>query len=220
MKFELTRIRWKAKRSSVFRTFGVSFLASGAALTVHIMSGVSLRLAIVASISLVALVTGWIWRRASTEDRSQLNRRVRAGLIAGAVATASYDVAKFALSQLDPSPYNPFEAIRIFGGLLTQSSMPGVVLYGAGTVFHLLNGISFGIAFCLLFRQPGPLKGIAWGMFLEIFQLTLFPGWLDIRFYREFVQISALSHVVYGMVLGVSCRYGMKHRATRVEAAL
>ena len=45
-----------------------------------------------------------------------------------------------------------------------------------------------------------------WGLFLETFQLTLYPGWLDIRTYSEFATISALSHVVYGATLGLLAR--------------
>jgi hypothetical protein len=119
------------------------------------------------------------------------------------IATAAYDGAKFLLSRGTDSPYNPFEAIRAFGLLLAGPSAPPVAIYAAGTSFHLLNGISFGVAFCFLFRRRSLLQGIAWGMFLELFQLTLFPGWLDIRSYREFVQISVLAHLVYGAVLSL-----------------
>ena len=34
--------------------------------------------------------------------------------------------------------------------------------------------------------------GIGWGLFLEAFQLTLYPGWLDIRLYQEFATISTV----------------------------
>jgi hypothetical protein len=52
----------------------------------------------------------------------------------------------------------------------------------------------------------GARAGVAWGLFLELFQLTLYPGWLDIRLYREFAMISSLGHVVYGLVLGAGTR--------------
>ena len=47
-------------------------------------------------------------------------------------------------------------------------------------------------------------------LFLEVFQLTLYPGWLDIGFYAEFVQISAISHLVFGATLGMVVRYGLR----------
>jgi hypothetical protein len=67
----------------------------------------------------------------------------------------------------------------------------------------------FGVAYVFLFARDGAISagralgtGVAWGIFLELFQLTLYPGWLDIRTYEEFVTISALGHIVYGATLG------------------
>jgi hypothetical protein len=55
---------------------------------------------------------------------------------------------------------------------------------------------------------------MAWGAVLEVFQLTLYPGWLDIRAYQEFAQISALSHLAYGATLGWSARTGIDRIGT------
>ena len=80
----------------------------------------------------------------------------------------------------------------------------------AGVAFHVLNGLSFGLAYLLVFgrlalrsRRLALASGVGWGLFLEAFQVTLYPGWLSIAAYREFVTISALGHVVYGATLGL-----------------
>jgi hypothetical protein len=185
------------------RILGAAALFSGAALVAHILAGVSLRLTLLFTALLLVLAIVLIARRSAPQQRARLRRVAGAGLLAGVIATAAYDGAKFLLSRGTDSPYNPFEAIRAFGLLLAGPSAPPVAIYAAGTSFHLLNGISFGVAFCFLFRRRSLLQGIAWGMFLELFQLTLFPGWLDIRSYREFVQISVLAHLVYGAVLSL-----------------
>ena len=52
--------------------------------------------------------------------------------------------------------------------------------------------------------------GALWGLFLEAFQLTLYPDWLGIRFVDEFVRISALSHLAYGASLGLIARWGFR----------
>lgn len=191
------------------RVLGVAALASGAALVTHIVSGVSLRLALVLAAGIVALAVWLVCRRASPEGRAMVARRTRVGLGVGFVATVAYDLARVLLSRWDPSPYNPFEALWAFGVRLAGAGVPTGLVYTAGGAFHLVNGLSFGVAFCLLFARPGVLAGILWGFFLELFQLTLYPGWLDIRFYREFVQISVLAHGVYGLALGLGCRYGL-----------
>ncbi|MEA2574002.1 MAG: hypothetical protein QOH93_1300 [Chloroflexia bacterium] len=197
------------------RLVGVLALFSGAALLTHIIWRVSLPLAL--ATATLALVSSGItlWRRATLAQRAMLTRLLKVGAASGLVATVSYDLAKFALSQLDPSPYNPFEVVHIFGTLLVGQTSSDVAIYAAGAAFHLLNGVSFGVAYCFLFRRQGILAGVAWGLFLEMFQLTLYPGWLNIRFYTEFAQISAMSHVVYGLVLGQACRVGL----ARVQGA-
>lgn len=191
------------------RLIGVLALFSGAALLTHIIWRVSLPLALATAVVVLICCVVILWRRASTAQRALLARLLKVGAASGMVATVSYDAAKYALSQLDPSPYNPFEAVRIFGTLLLGQSAGEVAIYGAGTAFHLLNGVSFGVAYCFLFRRQGIVAGVAWGLFLEMFQLTLYPGWLNIRLYSEFAQISALSHIVYGLVLGKACQVGL-----------
>lgn len=144
------------------------------------------------------------------------------GIAAGLVATIVYDATKTVLSQLDPSPYDPFEAIRLFGLLLVGSGAGPAAVAGAGTAFHFLNGTSFGLAYALLFGRDGRgslryalLSGMGWGLFLETFQLTLYPGWLDVRFYEEFARISALSHVAYGGSLGILARFALRRTFPR-----
>lgn len=191
------------------RVLGVAALASGAALVTHIVSGVSLRLALGLAAGIVGLAVWLVWRRAAPEGRAVVARRTRVGLGVGFAATVAYDLARFLLSRWDPSPYDPFEAIWAFGVRLAGATAPPGLVYTAGAVFHLVNGLSFGVAFCLLVARPGVLVGILWGFGLELFQLSLYPGWLDIRFYREFVQISVLAHAVYGLALGLGCRQAL-----------
>ena len=189
---------------------GVAALFSGAALLGTILFGLSLSLGLVVVGGMAAAATAIALSRMRAEERARVRAVVLAGVVAGLTATICYDVAKVALSQLDPSPYNPFEATRAFGILLIGDAAPEGAIQGVGVALHLLNGTAFGVAFTVLFGREGRparlvavLTGVAWGLFLELFQLTLYPGWLDIRAYREFATISALSHVVYGATLGL-----------------
>jgi hypothetical protein len=188
-------------------------LFSGIALLLNIVGRVNLRAALAMTLSVsvagLALVT---WRAASPERRL-LGRSIVVGSVAGFIATMAYDVSKAGLSVPDPSPYNPFHAIRIFGELLAGSSAGETAIVASGAAFHLLNGTMFGIAYVFLFARDGGISvrralgtGVGWGVFLELFQLTLYPGWLDIRTYEEFATISALGHIVYGATLGTIAR--------------
>jgi len=199
------------------RLIGLFALFSGFALLLNIIAGVSLGLALGATAAVLLGGVGLALRGQDRASRQWTIRTASVGALTGIVATVCYDISKAILSTLDPSPYNPFEAVRIFGQLLlgTDASALGVLL--AGGAFHFLNGIAFAVAYTFLFARDGrttvrraALSGMGWGLFLEIFQLTLYPGWLNVGFYSEFVTISALSHLVYGAIMGVVARAGLQ----------
>ena len=211
------RLRLLGRWRVVTGVLGVFALFSGAALLTNIIAGVSLPLALGGLALLVLIGLGIVVTRTDAEANARLMRVALVGIGAGIVATVCYDIAKATLSQLDPSPYNPFEATRTFGTLLIGSAASDTAIQAAGWSFHLLNGTCFGLAYCFLFARDGRtslryavLTGMGWGVFLETFQLTLYPGWLDVRFYEEFVTISALSHLVYGAILGLLCRAALR----------
>ena len=190
---------------------------SGVALLLNILGGISLGLALLVMAALLVGIFVVVLIVSSAESRRWMLRTVAVGIVVGLSATLIYDATKTALSQLDPSPFDPFHAIQIFGQLLLGSGADPFLVTAAGTVFHLLNGTSFGVAYLFLFAHDGAinmrralLTGIGWGLFLETFQLTLYPGWLDIRLYQEFATISALSHVVYGVALGLLARWVLR----------
>jgi hypothetical protein len=190
---------------------------SGVALLLNILGGVSLGLALLVMTTLLVVIFAAVLVISSPESRSWMLRTIAVGIAVGFSATIIYDVTKTILSQLDPSPFDPFHAIQIFGELLVGTSSDPALITAAGTAFHLVNGTSFGVAYMFLFARDGGISerralvtGIGWGLFLEAFQLTLYPGWLDIRLYQEFATISAISHVLYGATLGLVGRWVLR----------
>lgn len=189
---------------------GFFALFSGVALLLNILLTLDLRLGL-ATLGLgVVAAFAVMLRRAGHDERRSIIRSLGYGAAAGVLATLAYDLVRVALSEVDPSPYKPFEAITRFGQLLlaTGSRDAGVVL--AGALYHSLNGATFGVAFMLLFARDGRIGlpravilGSAWGIFLELFQLSLYPNWLGIRYLNEFVTISASGHLAYGATLAV-----------------
>ncbi len=205
---------------------GLVFLASGVALLANILFAVpllpALAIALLAAIAALVLFAA----KAPAPVRERLVRLARTGLVAGVVGLIAYDTSKAILSIADPSPYNPFEAVRVFGILLVGDAAPVPVIWASGTAFHFLNGILFAITYAQFF---GPLaarsariaiaSGMAWGMFLEAFQLALFPGWLSIRFVAEFATISLAAHLVYGATVGLVVRRRILAEPDRALAA-
>jgi hypothetical protein len=204
---------------------GVASLANGAALVVHIVGGISLPvlLAVIWSVAFAAVVGMGIF--GDPGGREAVRRHAIVGLAAGIVATLAYDATKAVLAQLDPSPYNPFEVTRIFGTILVGASAPRALIVSVGWAFHLMNGCTFAIAYSCLFARGGRISrrravatGVAWGLFLETFQLALYPGWLKIGFLDEFRRISFASHLVFGASLGLMVPAGLRRLQARATA--
>ena len=209
--------RRASRRPTPLAVAGVASLANGAALLLYILGGVPLPLLLAFTWTVAALALVTMGALGEPASRARLRRYVGVGLAAGLVATIAYDITKAMLSQLDPSPFNPFEATRVFGTILIGADAPPTLVAIVGWAFHITNGCTFAIAFACLFARDGRisfrrgiLSGMAWGLFLETFQLALYPGWLNIRFLDEFRQVSFLSHLVYGATVGILVPAGLR----------
>lgn len=185
---------------------GALFCASGTALVVYIASGISL--AVTASVLVgLALVVGLVlWWRAGASDRTELQGLFRAGAVAGIAATAAYDLTRWVIIEVLDFGIWPFDTFTLFGRALVGAGYTGWWVTAVGTGYHVVNGVGFAIAYTIWLGRRGPLFGVAWALALEAAMLTLYPTWLDIRSYQEFLQMSILGHVAYGVVLGVVAR--------------
>jgi len=194
------------RRFNPSRLAAVLPLATGAGLLGFLIARVSLWLGfgLVVLIGL-GLVIG-VWRRANPAARADLLARARAGVFAGLIATACYDASRYVLVTVFESSVWPFAAFPAFGGLLLGPAEPYDARLIAGTVFHVVNGVGFTLAYALFVRRPRVLTGVLWALGLEALMLTLYPTWLDIKAIGEFTQMSMLGHVVYGIVLGALTR--------------
>jgi hypothetical protein len=216
----------RARRRQVLGIAAVASLANGIALLCTILFALPLPLLLVAAWTIGISALAAIVAVSAPAARTGLTAFLVVGLGAGIAATLAYDLSKAILSQLDPSPFNPFETMKVFGRLLLGESASTDAIQVAGWIFHLANGWTFAIAYTLLVaraggvsRRRGILTGIAWGLFLEVFQLSLYPGWLNIRFLDEFRQISFLGHVVFGAVLGILVPVGLQWAGHRARSA-
>ena len=213
-------------RRWAYGTIGLAAGFSGVAVILSILSGVALSVAEAALVLVPLAGVVVIALRAPRDVVREVWRVVRAGLLAGAAATLLYDFSRTGLSVLDPSPYNPFEAIRRFGlGLLPAGAAPPLVM-AAGFALHFMNGASFGVIYAVFAGRHARtlrgalLSGLAWGLTLEFIQSIFYPGWLHITtVLKEFLVISALGHIVYGITLGLGVRWLLR-RGPPGEAAL
>lgn len=192
---------------------GFAALFSGTALLANIILGLSLPIGLLTTAVVLGAALALTVAKADVGERRHSWGVTRAGILAGLVATVVYDLTRAILGQLDPSPFDPFGAIRIFGSLLIGVNAPRASIMAAGVALHLVNGTCFGLSYAALFGRDGQrstssavVTGISWGLFLELFQTTLYPDWLRVAALREFLLISSLSHVAFGMSLGLVAR--------------
>lgn len=182
------------------------FTGSGVALLVYILSGVSL-LATFLVTTLGAVIIGtFIWRKASGQQQGSLKTRFKVGLISGIFATLAYDLSRYLLVTLTPMTVWPFEAFMVFGQAFIGEEVRGPGVFLLGVIYHVINGLTFAIAYTFAFAHKGVWAGLAWALTLEVLMLTIYPGWLQIDQIGQFVGMSFFGHVFYGLVLGYTAR--------------
>lgn len=184
------------------RIFGALFLASGAALLVHVIGKISLGAALGGGILIVFLVGWLVWRRASAQERFRLRQLLATGLVAGVCATIVYDLSRFALIIVTGTAFWPFDIFEIFGRGIVGAEYHGWWVFVIGFLFHILNGIAFGTAYTIWFGRRGPLAGVGFALVLELFMVSIYPSWLNIAMVGEFLSVSIFGHLAYGLTLG------------------
>ncbi len=180
--------------------------AGGLGLVMHLLVDLSLPLAVATLVSIGALSWLWFSRRVPIEERQRIQRRAQIGLMIGLLATAAYDAVRYGVVALWSFSFKPFHVIPIFGHLFVGAAAPESLAWVVGLAYHVVNGTGFGIAYVLLFRRPGPLTGVAWGLGLELAMALLYPSWLRLTALGEFLTASMIGHLTYGCVLGLAAR--------------
>jgi hypothetical protein len=189
---------------------GILPAATGIGLVVYIVAGLALPLAILLAWMIGAAAVVFVRRRLPADRRQEIGRQVRVGLLAGLLATASYDLIRLVIVSAVPMSFWPFDIFTKFGRLLVGVHASPVLAGIVGTIYHYANGIGFGVAYTLLFKRHGVRTGLVWAAVLEAFMVSLYPGWLHLKALDEFVSISIIGHVTYGVVLGVVAQRAVK----------
>ncbi|MFI2473899.1 hypothetical protein [Nocardia xishanensis] len=183
--------------------------ASGAGLVVHILADAHLPLGIAGLAAVGAIVWLLVLTRLRSRSRALLYQRVRVGAGAGISGTVAYDLARYGIVSLFSMSFEPFHVFGVFGELLIGHGHSPGMLFAVGLLYHLSNGTFFGIAYTLVICRPAWWSGALWGVGLELCMAWLYPSWLRIEMLAEFLQVSAIGHVVYGTVLGTVARWGI-----------
>lgn len=138
--------------------------------------------------------------------------RVLAGVIWSCAATFAYDGIRVIMRAVFHLSADPFQAMPIFGHLITKLPATDPVAITVGWIYHLWNGVSYGIIFALLRPQGGAVAGFVWAMILQGLMIADYPVLLQVRlddpsWYAEGI----VGHGVWGIVLGTGLRLRGQH---------
>ncbi|MEX0313268.1 MAG: hypothetical protein AB3N18_03750 [Allomuricauda sp.] len=186
--------------------FGALFLSTGAALVIYIISGISLPAALLLVLLAATIMGVYLFKKSKVNSRHYLYERFKVGLLSGFLATLAYDGSRYLLIELTGISFWPFDIFTVFGQALLGAGYTGLWVTVAGVLYHLLNGVGFGIAYTIWAGEKGIWAGILWAFALEVCMVSIYPGWLNINAFREFIDVSVLGHVVYGIVLGYTAK--------------
>jgi hypothetical protein len=177
-------------------------MAGGAGLVLHILADISLPLAIVGLAVLGAGAWLLVLARLPAAARRTVRRRLAVGAVAGLAGTVAYDASRYGVVALLSMSFQPFHVFSLFGELFIGPDHPAALIFLVGSLYHLSNGTFFGVAYTLVVRRPSWWSGALWGIGLELCMASLYPSWLRVQMLAEFLEVSAIGHVVYGSVLG------------------
>lgn len=163
-------------------------------------------LSFVTAPGMIFLLCVMIW--AGRAGRPLIVNRIRVGFVAGLIGLAAYNATRWVMGALMSLSSSPFYSIFIFGSLITENPVNSTTAAVAGWLYHVTNGVTFGIIYTLL---AGPARwwfGLAWGVALEVAMLIvylsstiLYPPSLT-----QFVIVSLTSHALFGAIIGVAAQ--------------
>jgi hypothetical protein len=184
------------------------FLSTGYALLVYILSGISFPATICTALVTAALIFSLLWFKAKkTGARQHIKTLLFCGFWSGLAATALYDGVRFLLIKITGIKFWPFDIFTVFGQSVLQTNTNNAPVIITGVLYHLANGIGFGIAYTILWGRKGIWAGLGFAFALELLMVSVYPGWLNMKALDEFLQVSVLGHIVYGITLGWLSEY-------------
>ena len=147
------------------------------------------------------LIIAVVARATARTGARDLHNSIVAGAFGGLLGTAAYDLFRAPFALLG---YRLLSPIDSYGVLLlgARHSSPATAM--AGWLYHLADGIGFGIAYGVLFSRRDWRWGLAWGSMLETMSLlTPLGGLYGISGKPDVILLAYGGHLAYGATLGL-----------------
>jgi hypothetical protein len=129
-----------------------------------------------------------------------IRARIRVGAVAGVLGTIGYDVVRVPFALAGQRVFAPIET---YGFLIADASASSGLTSTLGWLYHLSNGVTFGIAYAALAaRRPWPW-GVVWALALEtVAVLSPFATRYGLSGRVVPIAIAYMAHLFYGYPLG------------------
>lgn len=136
------------------------------------------------------------------------------GALGGIIAAFAYDLFRLPF-VLAGAPL--FRVFPHFGELLLGASEPRWLVHTLGWSYHLSNGAALGIMFLAMVWRASATSlfwgAIAWALFIEaMLLLTPYTRFFGLPLDARFVALTVSAHLVFGIVLGLWCRWRLSER--------
>lgn len=131
------------------------------------------------------------------------------GTLGGLVAAVAYDLYRLPY-VLAGTPL--FKVFPRFGEMILEAAEPAWLTHLLGWAYHFSNGAALGIMFLALVPAAGPRVlfwgAVAWALLIEVMLLlTPYANFFGLALDSWFVFLTASAHLVFGVTLGLWCRY-------------
>ena len=135
------------------------------------------------------------------------------GAAVGLLATLVYDAVRPLIVVSLGLSFDPYRAMPIYGQLITGMQPTVPMSIATGWLYHVWNGLSFGMMFALVRPAGGIVAGFVWAMLLQAAMMAAYPAFLAVRLADPgFLATGLIGHALWGIVLGAGLRE-WAHRA-------
>jgi hypothetical protein len=157
------------------------------------------------------VLLAWIAYTVAGEPRTWIVQ----GTLGGLVAACAYDLYRLPY-VLTGTPL--FKVFPAFGQMLLGVpgppfvEAPGGLAYLLGWLYHFSNGAALGIMFLAMAGQLTPRRAfwgaVGWALLVETILLcTPYATFFSLPLSAWFIFLTASAHLIFGIVLGLWCRW-------------
>jgi hypothetical protein len=130
----------------------------------------------------------------------ELRERIRVGAVGGVLGTLGYDLVRVPFALAGQRVFAPIES---YGVLISDASASSNLTSTLGWLYHLSNGVTFGVAYAAVAARRAWPWGVVWALLLEtVAVLSPFATRYGLSGQIVPIAIAYGAHVCYGYPLG------------------